>query len=303
MKSRDSNKYYVYIYKDIKGNIFYVGKGKNNRAYNGERNYQCELYKKLNDWKVEIISYFKDEKEALENELKLIKKYKEEGHPITNIIWVNENTTINIFSEEKISHIKYILFLRENNVIKISDNDIFKEFQTHFKMLQDCKNNIYKNIRMTIPDDIEEIIKKYHIDVLNDDEIKIANIKYLCELNKKGVIRATLKEIGDEFGISNTLVSNYEKEQVRADIAPKKPIDLHKYLCKYKPDRLIKEQLRWSMVKWVYDKKESGFFNMTNRDIADIFEIPHGTIEDINRKNIEAIKPIQEILIKLHQFM
>lgn len=170
-------------------------------------------------------------------------------------------------------------------------------------MLQDCKNNIYKNIRMTIPDDIEEIIKKYHIDVLNDDEIKIANIKYLCELNKKGVIKATLKEIGDEFGISNTLVSNYEKEQVRADIAPKKPIDLHKYLCKYKPDRLTKEQLKWSMAKWVYDKKENGFLNMTNRDIADIFEISHGTIGDVNRKNIEPIKPTQEILIKLHQFM
>ena len=132
MKSRDSNKYYVYIYKDIKGNIFYVGKGKNNRAYNGERNYQCELYKKLNDWKVEIISYFKDEKEALENELKLIKKYKE-GHPITNIIGVNENTTINIFSEEKISHIKYILFLEKIMLLKFLIIIYLKNFKLTLK--------------------------------------------------------------------------------------------------------------------------------------------------------------------------
>ena len=90
-------------------------------------------------------------------------------------------------------------------------------------MLYDCKNDTYKNINMIIPDNIDEILKKYHMDSLTEDELKIANVKYLCDLNKKGVIKASLKDIGDEFGMSNSLVSNYEKCQIRSDIKPKCP--------------------------------------------------------------------------------
>lgn len=53
------------------------------------------------------------------------------------------------FFKEKIMLLKFLIMIYLKN-----------------KMVQDCKNNVYKNIRMTIPDNIEEIIKKYHIEIL-----------------------------------------------------------------------------------------------------------------------------------------
>lgn len=108
---------------------------------------------------------------------------------------------------------------------------------------------------MIIPNNIDEILEKYHVDSLTEDEVKITNVKYLCDLNKNGAIKASLKEIGDEFDMSNSLVSNYEKNQARSDIKPKCPKNLHYYLSKFNPERLTKEQLKWSMVQWVYEKK------------------------------------------------
>lgn len=43
--------------------------------------------------------------------------------------------------------------------------------------------------------------------------------------------------------------------------------------------------------------------NMTNRDIAHIFDIHHGTIGDISRKNSKIIKLIQDIINRLDSFM
>ena len=71
-------KYYVYKLIDPRnGNVFYVGKGKGDRAYNGIRNSTCELDKESSEkWDIEIIDTFDTDEEALENELKLIWKDK-----------------------------------------------------------------------------------------------------------------------------------------------------------------------------------------------------------------------------------
>lgn len=43
--------------------------------------------------------------------------------------------------------------------------------------------------------------------------------------------------------------------------------------------------------------------NMTNRYIAHILDIPHGTIGGISRKNSKLIKSIQDIINRLDSFM
>ena len=53
---------------------------------------------------VQILERFDTEGEALKKELELIQEYKKEGHPITNILGVDENASINIYSEEKIGY-------------------------------------------------------------------------------------------------------------------------------------------------------------------------------------------------------
>jgi len=77
--------YYVYIYIiDGTEEVFYVGKGKDDRAYKGKRNKFCEDMKKTHKWSVLIVEDELTEDQAFVLESELIAKYKNKGHRITN---------------------------------------------------------------------------------------------------------------------------------------------------------------------------------------------------------------------------
>jgi len=78
--------YYVYVHRNKENNeIFYVGIGKNNRAWNkGGRNNFWNNYVKKHDYYVEIVFEYLTRKKAASLEIELIKKYgrrcKNEGN-------------------------------------------------------------------------------------------------------------------------------------------------------------------------------------------------------------------------------
>lgn len=78
--------YYVYEYYVIQTNeVFYVGKGKGNRAYTGKRNKFCEDMKRTHEWGIRIIQDKMSERDAYNKEIELIKYYRENtSYRITN---------------------------------------------------------------------------------------------------------------------------------------------------------------------------------------------------------------------------
>ena len=75
----DLNRFYVYVHKDMNGNIFYVGKGTRDRAWKSKdraRHHVWHRYiKKLNGkYEIEIVKEGLEEEKALALEEELIEK-------------------------------------------------------------------------------------------------------------------------------------------------------------------------------------------------------------------------------------
>ncbi|ASA22561.1 hypothetical protein [Paenibacillus donghaensis] len=72
------NNYFVYeYYIENTQEVFYVGKGKGNRAVTGKRNQFCEDMKTTHDWSHRIIYDSLSEKDAFSKEKELIKFYRD----------------------------------------------------------------------------------------------------------------------------------------------------------------------------------------------------------------------------------
>lgn len=81
-------KFYVYIHLRLDTySIFYVGKGKDNRAYstNNRNNHWHNIVNKYG-YTVEIIEYFENENAALKKEEELISFYRKSGLVLANIL-------------------------------------------------------------------------------------------------------------------------------------------------------------------------------------------------------------------------
>jgi hypothetical protein len=97
-----NNVYYVYIHRRGDNNeVFYVGKGKGNRAYNtvGRNNYWKNIYKKCGR-KVELVEVDISEQSAFDLEMELIKFYRESGHTLANLTNGGEGASGCVRSEE-----------------------------------------------------------------------------------------------------------------------------------------------------------------------------------------------------------
>ena len=105
MKISNSEKYEYYVYEHIiDGNVFYVGKGKGNRAQDKKARsvyWRAFVGERLDEIEIVIRGYFIEEVDALTFEFMLINKYIDEGILLTNL---NHNDKavdlINDFGEE-----------------------------------------------------------------------------------------------------------------------------------------------------------------------------------------------------------
>jgi hypothetical protein len=94
-------KYYVYLHYKPDGSPFYVGKGKNKRAYkvHGRNTYWKAIVNKYGYY-VEILDYFNTEQEAHNREISLIFTLKSSGFKLCNMTNGGEGTSGRIYTEE-----------------------------------------------------------------------------------------------------------------------------------------------------------------------------------------------------------
>lgn len=103
----DNNIYYVYLHKKQNGDIFYVGKGKGNRAYKNNR--RSDLWNYTRDKHGLIIEIYRDnlsEKDALALEMELIKKLGRVDLGTGNLVNFTDGgdtTNLSSISRKKIS--------------------------------------------------------------------------------------------------------------------------------------------------------------------------------------------------------
>jgi hypothetical protein len=85
--SKQLFKFYTYIHTRLdSGMVFYIGKGKGDRAFSAKgRNQRWNRTAKKHGWEARIHAHFIEEADAFENEKTLISLYRELNHPLCNM--------------------------------------------------------------------------------------------------------------------------------------------------------------------------------------------------------------------------
>jgi len=136
-------KYYTYIhYKADTNEPFYIGKGHSKRAYSmNNRNKWWHATVKKHDYKVEILSRFETDKEALDHEVFLIKVFRELGYKLCNLTDGGEGISGFKHSDEYKERCKQRTYsaetLKKMSLAKIGKEPACK-FPLQFKIIATC---------------------------------------------------------------------------------------------------------------------------------------------------------------------
>lgn len=309
------NKYYVYKYltknkgevelvikKDTKkisiekDTVFYIGKGQYKRDVKDSRNYNCEIIKNTLGYYIERVAENLSEKEALDLEKRLISEHWEKGQAMTNENGKYTSTPEN----DVIRKIKYMLALKENNIISISNENLAEETGVSISLIRDVIEGKYSNMLPMYPDDMEYVFKKY------EDKAKTrnANIRYIINLLNTPILNTTKAEIARYFNIS---VQNLDYICKESDYILK-PENLSEILKHFNPYKLSEEdKIKGAIMFIVFNYIDKGIINITYDDLEEEarqyyndIKLPKYIISELKKdkaKPIRLCKPEKDFFI------
>lgn len=318
--SEEKENYYVYEYFSdrngeientegkivhiSKGDVYYVGKGINNRVTSGIRNNECEKFKRELGFNYRIVKSGMCEKDALLYEKEKIQEYLEAGIYLTNVL----SGSIEKTDENTMGMIKYLVKLCEANIISMSNRDIALEIESNPETVAIFRNKEEKgeDIEEIIPDNLSYFLDKYDYDNPRERDLKYCNIKYVLDMAEKGVIKATQAQIAEYYEESSTVISCISKNKYKSVRKPIKPNDLEEILVKFNPNNVTEEERNKGCMMYIIKNLiEKGILKMTVKDLVretkNIYGINAMQIADIKRsgQRIKLFKPDGEIFAML----
>lgn len=313
------NSYYVYEYFSdrsgeiqndegeiihiSKGDVYYVGRGRGNRARAGRRNEECEKFKKIFGFSYRIIKDGMDDKEASLYEREKIIEYIENGMYLTNI----KSGSAAKADDETKGKIKYLVRLCEAMLIKMSNDNISDELECRKEIVGIIRSDreYAEKINIVIPENLKYLLEKYDYDLSNEKDLKFYNIKYVLGLVDRGVIKATQSQIADYYGESEQTVSGIRKNKF-GEMREVKPENLSEILIKFSPNNVTEEEKNKGYVMYIVKNLiDTGILKMTVRDLArdtkHIYGISEMQIADMRRRgrDIKLFKPDGEMFAML----
>jgi len=119
----------------------------------------------------------------------------------------------------KFGNIKYVLNLLEKKVIKTNQREIADFYGESATVVSAIKKDSYQNISPIKPNNLHEILKKFDIGKLTEDEIKAGSIKYIIDaLIEPEILNMTIMDLANELGESYGITYNWLQDLKRRRI-------------------------------------------------------------------------------------
>lgn len=295
------NRFYVYVFKSSKdaeieidneikyinkGDIYYVGKGTNDRVKDLNRNVECNEFTEILDGYSEIVVDDLTEVDALALEQELINTYENEYY-LTN---KNKNNKY-VLKKEVIPIINFLNELIDKNIIQMSLNELSKETKTPVSSIRKIRSMTdYTNMKPFPPNNLIEILSKYKP---KDDEvlIKKKEFKYLLNLIDVGIINMSLAKLCDYTGIYHKIA-----QEVRdSEIEPLRPSPhvLLELIESYGFHNESEKDILDGKIKACFNLREKFNLKLNDSEIAKLLNTNYSRVADVKRSK-STIK-VQEL--------